>query len=363
MKYARTPRSRLPSASNDGPGKCEKSSKSVWPSLWEQISPEGENQNEPNIGFMRGFFSRLDIHGIGSIAGTPQVCLRLVWVFILLGALLFLLVLLYGNITEYIQNPVVTNMDLVAGQPVKFPEIYICPTNYINQSYVLMTGLNLSWATYFRSGASLNLSENVQAKNDLLNLKQGLWDTLMPPPPPPPTPLVLSMGMTISTIMTTTTAPPPPPPPPNFQDYFLQLGYQTQEFLKECSFQSQPMDCADVTEEIFDRDHGKCFLLRLNRSQTRPGEGLSLVLDIHTELYPQAIAAEPPIFDGVYLAISHRFQPASYDQILLPPGAYTRIGLEATKITRVSGIGPIIVYYLLLFIFYFILSKLCRAYF
>ncbi len=123
-----------------------------------------------------------------------------------------------------------------------------------------------------------------------------------------------------------------------FQDFILALGYRTTEFLRECKFQNQHLNCDHITEEVFDKDHGKCFLIRRNFSQSVAGVGLSLVLNINTEEYPRLTPKyrNPPLFDGVYIWIGRKFSPAKMDKILVGPGKFSKISLSATKISLIN---------------------------
>lgn len=43
----------------------------------------------------------------------------------------------YTNFHDYWYNPILTSVKLVAESAAHFPDIYLCPTNYINRTFVL----------------------------------------------------------------------------------------------------------------------------------------------------------------------------------------------------------------------------------
>jgi hypothetical protein len=112
--------------------------------------------------------------------------------------------------------------------------------------------------------------------------------------------------------------------------------------LESVNVQGEAFNCSEVVKEVFDQSRGKCFLLRLGkeRLQTRSGEGLELLLDLHTGEYPPLHSAVPsPTADGATITVSGNLTPAAAETFLVAPGTLTLVALEAVFVQRTDGIS------------------------
>ncbi len=127
--------------------------------------------------------------------------------------------------------------------------------------------------------------------------------------------------------------------PEDIEDYFMKVGYPVNTLFKECAFATESLNCADLVEEVFDRNYGKCFLLKNEKFfQKVPGIGLSLVLDLDTK---NAYSLTPPLFDGVVIKVESDFDLAGYKKVLLQPAKYTVLNLQARKYDLIQRDRPI----------------------
>ncbi len=169
------------------------------------------------------------------------------WIGVLIFAIIALVIGLYGSIVDYMMNPIFTSYDIISGQPIDFPDVYVCPSNYVNFTFVQEHEVNLSWAMYFRG--ENQAKGNGTKSESLLNMKQNLWDKILPPLPPPPKrssylagpppllPRLRIINGTLITILepetttqvpeeTTTKEPEFRVNLTDFQEYFMQIGKQ-----------------------------------------------------------------------------------------------------------------------------------------
>lgn len=196
------------------------------------------------------------------------------------------------------------------------------------------------------------------------------WDyfsqasTVVAGPPPSANgsgPASPTLDQQVNPVLTLDDLPPvdPAPSPSNIdsmREYFMRNGYEMDAFLVECAFRSKSFKCSELAQATLDRKHGKCFLLPFSSGNaawphslsalapsngalvnaswrvSNGAQGVSLAMNIHTELYPKENGS---LYDGVYLYVDWRNDPATTaftKPILLPPGTYSSVSLESRDI-------------------------------
>lgn len=167
--------------------------------------------------------------------------------------LAFLCLLIYEliqTVNDYINQPILTTYSAIAKTSMEFPDVYICPTNFINQTKLdNLDDSQKSWLqiySVFRSKLYTNsllreISTPWEQMNDIVQHQHD--------------------GGKRATV--TTKKSKVQPTPDNVQQYFMDLGYDLEEFVKECTFNGEKVGCSNITSAVLDRDYGKCFLIEV----------------------------------------------------------------------------------------------------
>ena len=250
----------------------------------------------------------IECHGLSSLVSSSRLFPRLLWAGILVTALGITIAFLVESTRHYLSKPIVTAYDLISDSDRALPDIYICPCNAINSTFMQRWNIDPNWASFFVAGDSGN-SDRVVADVRINRTTAPQFANL------------------------------------SLTEYFMVIGYQIPAFFQECKFRGREFDCSTAVTEIFDESRGKCFLLRLPSEepewrQRRAKEGLELLLDLHTNLYPPLDSAVPtPSADGASFTIASEHTPGAGESLLVSPGTLTEISLDAKFIQRVNGVS------------------------
>lgn len=249
------------------------------------------------------FCQRASCHGVADYYFARSRIAKFWWLTVLLLALGVLGFYAYQTVNGYFNNPVITTVSYVPADSLKFPQIYICPLNPIDYQKVTPKIINEEYFRYFDFAANIS---------DILGSKPRIWERIAPHL----TPEIVFPNFTFIT----------PKLKQTFQDFFMNLGYRTRDLFKQCAFESQPVDCTKIVFPVIDKDYAKCFIIDTKKYQKVAGQGLSLLLDVHTEKYHPT---EPTPFDGVFIRVSEKIDPTSFVQTLVQPGNYYKIPISA----------------------------------
>ncbi len=133
----------------------------------EELKNHSENDEKLTTGWL---LSHIDIHGFSTWVETNKLAAKACWGALILCAFLALCYGIYKSTHDYYNNPILTTFSIVPRRKMDFPEVYICPTNFINQSYVDNTQTDLEWAKYYWARASND--------SGILAEKSTVWESL-----------------------------------------------------------------------------------------------------------------------------------------------------------------------------------------
>ena len=279
------------------------------------LNAMAQTEEPPKRSKLEDLLSHLEVHGLSTWIRTHQAGPRLLWSSVLLAALTALLYGLWRSASDYYHNPLLTSLHLRSLRRLALPALTLCPSNAVNRSHALLHDIHPHWAVSFL-GQDKGLAGAFEQSI-------SLWRRLLPGRDPPALPQ------------------PIPLPPHDFQAYVMSLGYQSEAFLEACFFHNAPVPCANISSPIFHRHHGACLQLVPPSPQSSPGVGLSLLINIHTDVswfsvhrldlpivscgFEEYLDDFPPAFDGVHLSIAHQLSPAASQDILIPSGTFSKV--------------------------------------
>jgi Amiloride-sensitive sodium channel len=290
----------------------------LWPSgglsfcpSWGQTEPSASGQSlqshqpedmgvaeckqEP---FFAKFCSQTSLHALPDFA-QARGRFRAVWLLVFILGLCGASYEIYQLLSNYLASPVITTSSYSTEPYVDFPEVMLCNSNFINASKV--RALN-------------HTSEYVDAA------RRGFVDR------------VSSLLFKAMNKPTFGHAPSESESPSDAQrvdqeKLFLEIGYDTDQFLRACLFQGEDIPCTDITTPIFDKEFGKCFLVKMNRQQKGDGFGLLLLFDLHLE---ETWGSQPSQTEGAFVYLFRHYDPTSFERIHVSPGKFTKISLDGT---------------------------------
>lgn len=267
-------------------------------------------------------FGVLQVRGLSSWFWATSLFEKIFWAVTLLTMLSLLLYAIVRTFDDYISNPIATVYAEVKVKELEFPTVYICPLNMINRT---------------------RLNEGPIADNDFLEMY-----SLMPKIYYNDTNIlqkISTMWEIIEDLAHCTTnlsrrrtfAKANLKNRQSFesvQNYFMKIGYDVNEFVRECAINTLSVNCSEIVKPILDRNFGKCFSLNLFHIKQRTSKmGLKLLLDIHKELYPVKTDNIEILqsLEGVVVYVDDTFNPAVYKKIFVKSGTYTNVNLQMQK--------------------------------
>lgn len=177
--------------------------------------------------------------------------------------------------------------DIVPRKAMNFPQIYLCPTSYMNSSYLNETKeteeryLNQTWDN--RNAANTSSNEGI-----LTEKPEELYKKMM------------------------------------------KIGFDEKEIFLACQFRSlflTPVLCRDIVRPVLDVNYGKCYLIDVgDRKQQVPGQGLMLLIHLKSELFVTS-PSMAPLTVGWHLRVGMQIDQGGSESIYVTPGTYTQISL------------------------------------
>lgn len=111
----------------------------------------------------------------------------------------------------------------------------------------------------------------------------------------------------------------------SIKSILMSISYDQKKFIIACFFQKVPCHFKNISiSTVRDAEYGICFLIEVHHSQYMPRGGLTLFLDVHSELWWTPM---PAFTSGVSLKIDKKYDPLSLKNLHLSSGTYSQISL------------------------------------
>lgn len=221
------------------------------------------------------YFGVLEIHGLRAWCRADCLTMQMLMTVILLTFIGFLFFFTYFSLHSYFTNPFMTIYNAKFRSSLHFPNVYICPTNFVNKSKMKRKIVKdrEEWLKIY------NKLQSKVFKTSLIGNTNSLWDVI--------TFIITSVDSTINVekyhYRQTDEAKLR-----KVYDYIMKVGFDLKEFFRECAFGVDRIECSEIIEAKLDRNYGKCFsvnVANIKQKQTTMGtSGLRLFIDIHSEL-------------------------------------------------------------------------------
>lgn len=106
----------------------------------------------------------------------------------------------------------------------------------------------------------------------------------------------------------------------------MNISYEQKKFIRSCFYQKELCQMKNISiSSIKDSDYGICFLIRVKSAQYMPKSGLTLLLDVHSELW---WTQTPSFTSGVSIKLEKEYDPATLKNLHVSPGYYSQISLK-----------------------------------
>lgn len=326
--------------------------------------------------------NKLEMDGFSSLAESTTWCARVFWLILLLFVLSVLTYEIIKTIQDYQHNKVITTYTVILNDSMVFPVIYICPGNYLNDTYYRSHVAESRTAQAFqvslvnqsdpkpnsRPKREVDYQQQQQQPNELNEWENELlhlngfqqqkvnqnpinYDEEEEEAEWPFELLeeenrlqrvkrdVSNVTLRNSTIASNGTAgnvtKASAPPLLNMTadqvyDFMLDVGYDKNQMFLSCKFYQDNgtkfLPCSDVVKDVVDVNYGKCYSVAVgDLQQDVEARGLSLIIDT----FKSRITRDPNVskrYNGLFLAVHYKqVNPAVWEKIMVGGGTYMNL--------------------------------------
>lgn len=246
-------------------------------------------------------------------AMTSVVCAKVFWVLLVAAGSAILIYGLYkSKVERFYGSPAGTNSyNVITKIEMDFPEIYICPTNYINKTYLEETKSAEELLRLYRTSLVFQDPKNMNGNPKSKGKREADEEEDILPES-----ANKDVSRSVSDMLS---------------EKFMSIGYDQNQMFISCGFRSlflEVLPCKDLVKSVLDPNFGKCYLASVDSTKTQkiPGQGLILVLNMKTDLYPSTPALAP-LMKGYVLRIAKQTNPANFQFTYVQSGTYTKIDI------------------------------------